>query len=264
MIKQIGLALFGSAVIAGCGGGGSSNPADLVIDFDDDLDWGVGIAVASGAPPPGSPQVVTVTLPGGGTQDVYQPGGVALIDGNAVLINLLMPKFVPTTAVIDPEGDRGKIYIDGVDTGLKINNAGLIADAGGTVRDMVLSRGSRTVTIKGPLAATTGTRSLYVKNEADLNFTVPNNAVASHPFRWNGQLPSNSGSTADVNLELWLPLYVGAVGRGVRFKMGEFGPHHYMPNGQGVVLIREPGGTLPSTIPADGVSTLQLFSYELP
>jgi hypothetical protein len=264
MSKTQTIALLGLAALAGCSGGGSGGAADFIIRFNDNLSWGTADAQASPAPPAGSPQVITVTVAGGGSQDVYQPGGVEIIDGNVVLIDLLIPKFVPTNAVADPENDRGKIFIDGIDTGLKINSAGLIADNGGTVRDMALSRGTRTITIKGPLAATSGSRSLFVKNETDLTFTVPNSAIASHPFRWNGTLPSNSGSTSDVHLELWLPLYVGAVGRGVEFEMGEFGPYHYMPNGQGVVMIEEPGGSVPSTIPADGVGSLQISSYELP
>jgi len=262
MIKRAVLVGVGLTAIVGCGGNGSI--ADAIIRFNDTLAWAVGLVAAAGAPPPGMPEVVTVTLPGGITQQAYQPGGIQLIDGNVVLIDRLLPKFVPTTNAPDPENDRGKIFIDGVDTGLKLNSTGLIENVGGVVRNMAIPRGTRDYIIKGPLEAADSGRSLYIKNEVALRFMVPNNGVTTHPSRWIGKLPSNSGSTADLALQLTVPSYVAVAGRVLVFQMGAFGPFSFAPNAQGVLTVQLPGGQLPTTIPADGVDAMQILSYELP
>lgn len=260
MIKKT-LFCAGLAVIVGCS---SSSISQAIISFNETLAWAVGLVAAAPAPPAGMPQVVTVTLPGGGTQQAYQPGGVLLIDGNAVLINRLLPLFAPTTSVPDPQNDRGKIFIDGVDTGLKLNSSGLITNAAGVVRDMAIPRGTRDYVIKGPLEASTGGRSLFVRDEITLRFMVPNNGVTTHPTRWFGSLPANSGTTSDVSLQLTVPPYVATAGRVLVFQMGNFGPFGFAPNAQGELTVQLPGGTLPTTIPVNGVETMQILSFELP
>ncbi len=262
MIKKSVVICSGLAVIAGCGGSGSI--AEAIIRFNETLAWAVGLVNAAQAPPPGMPQVVTVTLPGGGTQQAYQPGGIQLMDGNVVLIDRIVPKFVPTTNAPDPENDRGKIFIDGVDTGLKLNSVGLIENSGGVVRNMAIPRGTRDYIIKGPLEAADAGRSLYIKHEVALRFMVPNNGVTTHPTRWVGKLPSNSGTTADLTLQLTVPPYVAVAGRVLVFQMGAFGPFGFAPNAQGVLTVQLPGGQLPTIIPADGVDSMQILSYELP
>jgi hypothetical protein len=61
-----------------------------------------------------------------------------------------------------------------------------------------------------------------------------------------------------------VPPYVSIAGRVVVFEMGEFGPYGYAPNQQGIVTVALPGGQLPSTIPATGVDSMRILSYELP
>jgi len=262
MIKKTIMLGAGLAVIVGCGGGGTI--ADAIVRFNDTLAWAVGVVAAAPAPPAGMPEVVTVTLPGGGTEQAYQPGGIELSAGNVVLMDRLLPKFVPTTNTPDPENDRGKIFIDGVDTGLKLNATGFIQNGGGTVRNMAIPRGTRDYIIKGPLEVADGGRSLYVRNEVVLRIMVPNNGVTTHPSLWSGKLPSNGGSTSDVDLQLTVPPYVAVGGRVLVFELGAFGPFAYAPNAQGVVTVQLPGGQLPTDIPPSGVDTLQIFSFELP
>jgi hypothetical protein len=262
MIKKTLLVCSGLAVIVGCGGGGSI--AEAIVAFNETLAWAVGLVAEAQAPPAGMPAVVTVTLPGGGSEQAYQPGGVFLMAGNVVLVDRLLPKFVPTTNAPDPQNDRGMIFIDGVDSGLKLNATGRIENAGGVVRNMAIPRGTRTYSIKGPLEASDGTRSLYVKDEIVLRFMVPNNGDTTHPRRWVGKLPSNGGSTDDLSLQLTVPPYVATAGRILVFQMGEFGPFGFAPNAQGVLTVQLPGGQLPTTIPVDGVDSMQILSYELP
>lgn len=262
MIKKSFFVCVGLAAILGCGGSGSGSQA--IIEFNESLIWAVGLVSASPAPPAGSPQVVTASLPGGFTEEVYQPGGIELIDGNAVLMNRMLPKFVPTTNAPDPENDRGKIFIDGVDTGLKLNAQGMIENATGVVHSMAIPRGQRTYRIAGPLEASDGSRSLYVREEVILNIMIPNNGQTTFPSQWNGRLPANSGTTSDVNLQLTVPSYVATAGKELVFGMGAFGPFGYAPTSLGNVLVNLPQGTAPITIPSDGVDSLTILSYENP